>query len=239
MTTPASAFLAAFNDIESHLRASLNARNSDGFTWMVRLAAKKNLVTEQQSRTLQEFAELRNAIVHGDFEHGLAIADPRPDTIREIELIRDSLIRPALAIDILGPKGVQTLKPTSSIMSALKLIKNSTISQFPIYDGTTFVGLLTTNTIARWVANDLDDNSHLDAVTIADALAYAEHPERPEFFARDVTAATVISTFLQPGSSQFGIVTEHGNANEKPLRAIGRSDLSLLHEALTKTSRQS
>lgn len=238
MTSPAAQFLAAFNDIEAHLRTVLSARNSDGFTWMVRLAAKKKLITENQSRSLQEFAELRNAIVHGDFEDGHAIADPRADTIAHISAIRDAIISPLTALEVLGPKGVQTLKPSSSIMRALSIIRDTTISQFPLYDGDTFVGLLTTNTIARWVANDLDDNNHLDAVTIADALKYAEHAERPEFFPRNVTAAHVIATFLEPGSTQFGIITEHGKVDEKPLRVIGRSDLGILHRAVNNAPRQ-
>ncbi|QGU02128.1 CBS domain protein [Corynebacterium kalinowskii] len=233
--SPATQFLSAFNSIESHLRDALKAKNSDGFTWMVRLAAKKKIITEAQSRSLQEFAELRNAIVHGDFSDGHAIADPRPDTITHIESIRDAIVAPVTVLDVVGAKDVQHLTPQSSILKALTLIRDSTISQFPLYEGGKFVGLLTTNTIARWVANDLDDNNHLDAVTIADALKYAEHAEHVEFFPRDVTAAHAVATFMQPGSAQFAIITENGRPHEKPLRAVGRSDLALLHQALIST----
>lgn len=236
MTSPATSFLSAFNSIEAHLRDVLHAKNSDGFTWMVRIAAKKRLITEQQSRTLQEFAELRNAIVHGEFRDGRAIADPRPDTIAEIERIRDAIIAPVSVLQVLGAKNVEYLSPETSIMQALKVIRDTTISQFPLYHDGRFIGLLTTNTIARWVANDLDDNNHLDAVTVADAFKYAEHEERVEFFPRTVTAAQAVATLMQPGSAQFAIITENGRPHESPLRAIGRSDLALLHQALIATS---
>lgn len=232
MTSPATNFLSAFNAIEGHLRDILKARNSDGFTWMVRLAAKKNMITEDQSRTLQEYAELRNAIVHGEFHNGQVIADPRPETVATIEALRDAIVAPPTAMDVLGPLPVKTLSPDDSITSALKMIAKSTISQFPVYRGGRFEGLLTTNTIARWVANDLDDNGHLDAVTVADAMKFAEHAERVEFLPRDITAARAVSTLMQPGSAQFALITASGRPHEKPLRAIGRSDLALLHQAL-------
>ncbi|MEJ5927159.1 CBS domain-containing protein [Corynebacterium sp. H128] len=232
MTSRATTFLAFFNDIEAHLRTTLKAKNSDGFAWMVRLAARKQLVTEQQSNILQECAELRNAIVHGSFVDGEPIADPREDAISTLSAIRDALVAPVTALQILGPKPVQHLSPTDSILEALRLIQQSNISQFPLYHDGKFAGLLTTNTIARWVANDLDDDNRLDAKTVADALKYAEHSEHVEFFSRDTSATSAVAKLMHPDSAQFGLITETGRPHETPLRAIGRSDLSLLHAAL-------
>lgn len=181
MSSPARSFLAAFNSIEQHLRSTLKARNSDGFSWMVRLANQKRLLTDAHCRDLLQFAELRNAIVHGELFDGQPIAEPHPQIIQRIEAIRDALVSPALAIEILGPKPVEILRPDSSITRALSLIRDTTISQFPVYRGERFVGLLTTNTVARWVANNLDDNGHLDAATVADVITYAEHTESVEF----------------------------------------------------------
>ena len=43
-------------------------------------------------------------------------------------------------------------------MEAFNVIKDKDFSQIPIYDEGRFTALLTTNTIARWVAGDLSDN---------------------------------------------------------------------------------
>ena len=60
-------FLAAFNAIEGFLRDALGAKKSDSFAWMARLAAKRGVLTHDQAETLQEYAELRNAISHGEY----------------------------------------------------------------------------------------------------------------------------------------------------------------------------
>ena len=74
-------FLAAFNSIEKFLRSELDAKRSDSFSWMARLAAEKGIITLEQSETLQEFADLRNAISHGEYDNLRPIAEPLPETV--------------------------------------------------------------------------------------------------------------------------------------------------------------
>lgn len=230
-TSPATAFLAAFNAIESHLRNALNARNSDSFSWMVRQAAQRRIMTERQSRTLLDYAELRNAIVHGEFDDGQPIADPREQTITTIEAIRDSLLHPPSALTVLGPLPVRTVGPEDTIADVLELVRTTQFTQFSVYQGRRFHGLLSARTLTRWVANDYTDNGTLDAMTVTDVLRYASNSEAVEFLPRNVSATTALLTLLSPGSIQFALITENGHQHETPLRVIGRSDLPTLHAA--------
>src|SRR5690625_7423017 len=60
-------FLAAFNDIETHLRIALDAKRSDSFWWMVDRAVDKHLLSRQQGEVLKDYGNLRNAISHGRY----------------------------------------------------------------------------------------------------------------------------------------------------------------------------
>lgn len=230
-------FLAAFNDIESHLREALGAKKSDSFRWMVGQAHKRHLISEDQAADLREFGDLRNAISHGRYTDDLRpIAEPMPETVTEIEHIRDILRDPPLALSVLGPQEVRTFSPTAAIGSVLKVIRETQISQFPVYDNGTSVDLLTTNTIARWVAADLDDNDHLDARSVAEVLRYAESTDRAVFLPRDVTAQATLDAMTTPAKDgtlpRAGLITEAGRKDQRPIRVIGGSDIAVLMEAV-------
>lgn len=227
-TDLAITFLAAFNDIEAHLRVKLNAKRSDGFRWMVRLAEKKHLISSTQAEALDAFAELRNAISHGPYNNLKPIADPRHDTVATIQHIRNLLLDPPRALEKLPHQHVRSLMLDQSINDALSIIRSTEISQFPIYDGPTYVALLTTNTIARWVAADLQDNSRLDARTIREVLDYAESSDTAVFLPRTATAQEVIDIMTGPDLPWSVIVTEHGKSNQTPLRIISGRDMRAL-----------
>lgn len=81
---------------------------------------------------------------------------------------------------------------------ALEVVHTTEISQFPIYKGTEYVALLTTNTIARWVASDLHDNAQLDARSIKEVLDYAESSDTAVFLPRTSTAQEIIDIMTGP-----------------------------------------
>lgn len=230
-------FLAAFNEIEQFLRQELAAKKSDGFSWMVRLAQRKHLIREDHSEALQAFADLRNAISHGTYRENRPIAEPLPETVEEISRIRDLLLDPPLALSILGPHAVRSFAPGDDIREALAIIRTTRISQFPVYEDGIFRALLTTNTIARWVAADLDDNDHLDARKVQEVLEYAEDNDFAVFLPRTATAQEVVDELTTPARDgslpRAALLTEHGRTNQKALRVVGGSDVAALLEAIT------
>lgn len=229
-------FLAAFNEIEQFLRQELNAKKSDGFSWMVRQAQRRHLVRTDHAEALQAFADLRNAISHGTYRENQPIAEPLAETVEEISRIRDLLLDPPLALGILGPHAVRSFAPGDDIREALGIIRTTRISQFPVYESGTFRALLTTNTIARWVAADLDDNDHLDGRTVREVLEYAEDNDFAVFLPRTATAQEVVDELTTPARDgslpRAALLTEHGRANQKPLRVVGGSDMAALLDAI-------
>ncbi|MEY8577650.1 CBS domain-containing protein [Corynebacteriaceae bacterium 6-324] len=230
-------FLSAFNDIETHLRIVLEAKRSDSFWWMVDRAVDKHLLSRRQGEVLKDYGNLRNAISHGRYNDGEPIAEPHPVVVKDIEMLRGLLIDPPSALSILQPTNVVSLSPNSPVADALKVIREEGFAQIPIYEENKFVQLLTTNTISRWVANDLADNNALDARTIQDVLGMVTKTDQAVFLARDISAQEAVDALISPDKEgrlpYAAIVTESGERNQKPLRIITTSDLAVLIDSLS------
>lgn len=235
-TNRAVPFLAAFNAIEKFLRDQLDAKKSDSFTWMARQAAKQGVLTLKQSDVLQEFADLRNAISHGEYDDLRPIAEPLPETVAQIERLRDALLAPTLALDVIEHQRVFSFDPSSDIHEPLEIIATKGITQFPVYEAGACVGLLTTNAIARWVAAELRDDDTIATATIADVLAHSGKLDQPIFLPRSVTAAAAVealSTPLPTGAvPRLAIITEHGKSTQKPISVLGATDIPSLAQAV-------
>ncbi|MBA1837037.1 CBS domain-containing protein [Corynebacterium sp. zg912] len=235
-TNRAVPFLAAFNAIEKFLRDQLDAKKSDSFTWMTRLAAKRGILTSDQSDTLREFADLRNAISHGEYEDLRPIAEPLPETVAQIERLRDELLAPTLALEVIEHQRVISFSPSSDIHEPLAMIAAKGITQFPVYDDGKCVGLLTTNAIARWVAAELRDDDTIATATIADVLAHSGKLDQPIFLHRTVTAAAAVealSTPLPTGAvPRLAIITEHGKPTQRPISVLAATDIPTLAQAM-------
>ena len=228
-------FLAAFNAIESHLRSELDAKRSDSFTWMVGIASKKGIVSRDQAETLREFADLRNAISHGEYDNLRPIAEPLPETVQTIEQLRDAILSPALALDVVAQERVITFAPSTDIHEPLRAIAEQGLSQFPVYDDGKCVGLLTTNAIARWVAAELTDDDRIPATTVRDVLLHSGKLDQHVFLPRTVTAARAVDALSTPLKSgavpRLAIITEHGKATQRPIAVLGASDIPALTQA--------
>lgn len=235
-TNRAVPFLAAFNDIEAFLRNALDAKKTDSFNWMVSKAERNHVLTPAQANDLKEFAGLRNAISHGEYQNYRPIAEPLPETVDEIEHIRDQLLHPPVAMEVIGHQKVITFGPDDDVNVALRAIRDTGISQFPIYEGKQFVGMLTTNTIARWLASEINDDDTLTNKGIHHLLTFNERKDQAVFLPREASATEVIAALTSPAAHhtlpRLVIITEHGHNNQQPLCVITPSNLPALFDAV-------
>lgn len=225
-------FLAAFNAIESFLRAELEAKKSDGFSWMARTAAKKGIITREQSETLKEYADLRNAISHGEYEDFRPIAEPLQETVDDIERLRDQIIRPSRAMEVIAQEQIVTFSPDDDIHDVLATITSTGLTQFPIYAEGQCVGLLTTNAVARWVAAELGEDDRIHPASVGELLEHSGRLDQPVFLPRSITAAGAVEALTTPLDSgavpRLAIITEHGKPSQKPLAVLGATDIPTL-----------
>ena len=132
-------------------------------------------------------------------------------------------------MEVVGPQKVITFTPSDDIHAPLRALRETDISQFPVYESGKCVGLLTTNAIARWVAADLGEDDMLDAKTVREALRYSEKQDQAVFLPRSTTAAGAIAALTTPLADgalpRLAIITEHGAATQKPLAVATASDI--------------
>ena len=168
-------FMSAFNEIEEYLRRSLNEPEHVEFAHLARRFADRQRLTRAQRDALSAFSSLRNAIAHGRYFDGHSIADPVPDVVEDIERLRGLIMRPPTAMGAVSRETVRIVRPESPLVSALELVRAFDYSQLPVYDKGRNVGLLTTNAIARWLAEQLGGEVGLaEGVPISEVMQYAE-----------------------------------------------------------------
>ena len=148
--TAGERFLDAFAAIERLLRQKAGAGREVRFFALIGTVAARDPAVRRFAVDLREYADLRNAIVHerGD---GHLIAEPHESTVGRIEEIRSLLERPPqLTNSFHGP--VQVVDPSDPVGTAAQQMRAGDFSQLPVYKGPAFIGLLTAETVTRWLA---------------------------------------------------------------------------------------
>jgi hypothetical protein len=233
--TNAAKFLDAYNTLESGLRSLVQMDRYASFAAVAAAAARQSPVVRRHLNDLREFAELRNAIVH-DAHPGGPIAEPSTWATEYFCDIREKVLAPPTVQHFVGRHTVVTLEPSQPIGPALILMAKQAFSQVPIYRlgnrGTlAFVGLLTSNTVARWlgahVENDLVSLAETD---IAAVLQHTEDVAHVDFVPRAMSLAEVLERFqrrqLEGHRLEAIIVTEGGQQNQAPLAILTTEDLT-------------
>ncbi|MEE1940791.1 CBS domain-containing protein [Streptomyces sp. TRM 70361] len=235
---PYDLFMSAFNDIEAHLRQSLYREEDryQGFRAMLDeyQAKRGRRLNPRQYRELLPLAELRNALTHGRHLNDQPLAEPTEAAVAAVRRLRDELLGPKLVLAALGQRGRPvTVAPGESVRRVLEKMYENDFSQVPVYDGSAYVGLLTTNTVARWVADQMRRHDGLaEDAPVQEALRFSEGIERVEHLSRGTTAPEVVwrfATAAEEGRPLTAvIITHNGKPTEAPLGIAVADDLARL-----------
>lgn len=226
-------FMKAFIDIENHFRAELGAKKHVGFAELARRYVATNDLPVQHQTALLAFARLRNAISHELYRDGLPVADPRLEVVEQIEQLRNLYVTPRTAMSILEPREVCSVSPGQPISAALDYVRLFDYSQIPVYDGDNYIGILTTNACARWLAAQLTADDGLSKTeTVAHILKFTEEHERAQHVPQSITAVEAVHRLSKGGQEGKPltalIITYSGRPTEKPLRVVVDDDLPAL-----------
>lgn len=139
-------------------------------------------VVRHHQRTLKLLVDLRNTIQHHAVRGGVPVADPREDAVEALEKIADQVERhPPIGHFAHPPK---VLAVSDSLRSAAETVVECDLSQLPVYDGDRYVGMFTTNAMARWLGASIGVHDGVllaENVTVEDVLEYVEPHEKPLF----------------------------------------------------------
>jgi len=233
-------FLNAFAAIEKHLRTQLRVDRSVPFYRLVDEAALRSPVVRRHMDDLKEFADLRNAIVH-ERKGNEAIAEPHGSVTTDLERLAEVIGNPPRVLPAFQ-KVVQTVSQDARIVDALKYVYPRNLSQVPVTSGQRTVGLLTTNTLSRWLASQASVGlADLTEHTIEDALAYTEHQGNWMLVSRHTQLADVVDEFDRAEAAgrrlDAVLITNAGKATEQLLGIITIHDMPKLLRQLSPKRR--
>lgn len=222
-------FINSFNRIERALRNLTNSDNYVTFSELVAKGNKKEAIVRRFKVDLLEFSELRNAIVHQRTSPDLVIAEPHLSIVEKIEQIEEEISRPKKVFPKFE-RSVACFTVYDSLEQVLDSMKMNRYSQFPIYDQGEFKGLLTTNGISNWLAENIpEDIISIKETTVAEVLRCEENKANFKFISRDTTiyeAEELFKEGLTQGSKiEALLITHNGRETESLLGIITSWDI--------------
>lgn len=212
MGDQANKFLAAFNRIEKWMRDEIDVPNNMGFSEIVRRLSKRHdLLVRRYQDDLIEIAQLRNAIVHDRISPDFVIAEPNEWVIKKLEKIEMDLTRPEKVIPRFK-KHVTGFDKNTTLTSILTIIAEKRYSQFPIYDGGKFLGLVTAHGLGIWMAmQDHDTSIRINGQTIQVVLESDRKRNNYRFINEDTHVFQAIELFLKDPTIEALLITKDGN----------------------------
>jgi len=197
----ANRFLDAFNGIEHVLRERIAADRGLRFYDLVDRVASSNSAVAAFALDLKQYADLRNAIVHGRGD-GRPIADPYPDTVNSIEHIRALLESPPRLTECIVVSRVETCTADTPVLAAAKVMKYGDFSQMPVLDGATPYALLTAETVTRFLAELAPDRiGEIASATVSEVLPFAEFGDNWATAGTDATVFDAIDLFRRASTA--------------------------------------
>jgi predicted transcriptional regulator len=232
-----------FNRVESNLRERLRLGEEvwKDFTDLVNECfPRAEEETRVKGNRLKACGRLRNALVHRRRRSYQYVAIPTRETLRQLEECYFELVGAGLATENF-PNQVETIQPDQTLAYVLDRIRQKDFSQFPVYDGQVFVGLLTENGIIRWLADNLFlgqpkvefnevkvEQVFLDRTLVRDLLNMEETTENVMFEQATITVEEVRRLFAMNELLEAALITRTGKPNEGLLAIATRWDVAAM-----------
>lgn len=235
--SPYDQFTAAFNDVEAYLHRNLYGSQDIVVPFKKMLeqfrAKRSRKLLPKTHEELLVLAELRNALTHGRMVNDQRLAEPTATAVDAMRRVRDQFLDPPTVLTVVEQGKPLIIEPDSSVRQALDLMYEHDFSQLPVYQRDTYVGLLTTNTVARWMAAQMRAYDGLaEDVPVEQALRFRENDELVEHAARTTTTTEAMQSFVigaERGRPLTALIISHaGKPDQRPLAIIVAADLPLL-----------
>jgi predicted transcriptional regulator len=219
-------FISAFNALDLHLQGILGLDSGASFRSMVDQYAGRHKWFRDVEQ-MRIFASLRNVIVHDKIEPYQYPCVPTPEIVECIESILERVAHPERAIPAFR-REVVTVRPDDSLSSVLRLIHHLEYSQFPVRgEDHRFAGLLTENTITRWLARTTSTAISLiefDEVLVRTVLTHSARRTNYQFMSTEAPVEEIVFLFQQNLYLEAVLITPRGREDEPLSGIVTRGD---------------
>lgn len=225
----AERFIVAFNKIEKYFDREIDDTRYVPFFRAVLRLKKTNAIVNKYHNDLMEYSELRNAIVHERTEMNYTIADPHIEVVESIEKIAEELTAPKLVIPIFQ-RELKVIQEDLSIKDLLALVRETNYTQFPVYKGEKFRGLITDKRIFEWLVHELNGDFEVVLKTpVSELIAGRQGEIYYRFIPRSMNIYEAEEIFLETFKKHDGVdallITENGKPHEVLLGIMTPRDL--------------
>lgn len=227
----ADIFLDYYNKIDKHLIKSEGSLPQTCYSQKVKQST--NRVVQYYKEELITLGELRNAIVHNPKIGGQPIAEPHPSTVERIRKLYEEItappkVFPKFCCNVLGAR------EEDYINEILIKMKENSFSQFPVYnEQDAVVELINSNTIARWLSNNLDKRGGVLAVNVKvkDLIPEIEHTKNYGFIKKQASIYHAYDMFIEciqkkKRNLDALFITENGKSNKSIIGLITIQDIA-------------
>ncbi len=215
-------YLTTFSEIETHLA---RAAAADGYlspVALVRRLERTNRAVRVHADDICKFAELRNVLVH-ERRNGKVLAQPTDETVADIKKIAQALNNPPRVIPLFD-REVVSLEKHAPIGAAVSIMRKLSLSQIPITSGSEIVGLLTAETVARWLAAELSEEIvSLTETAIEAVLPHAESDDQHKVLAPRASlydALQLFEDYSKSGKNLHAILVTNNGKQVMPILGI-------------------
>ncbi|PKM63678.1 MAG: hypothetical protein CVU96_06655 [Firmicutes bacterium HGW-Firmicutes-20] len=225
-------FIEAYNKIEIEMERRMKIDRHIGFSERVRRLAGYDPFFKRYRRVLEEFADLRNAIIHERID-GEVIAEPHEKVVLQFEHIAQLLTQPTLIKEKYLCK-VDVCFGDEKVVDIARHMISKSFSQLPVYDRShRFIGMLTTDTMMRY---QIIQNKGLEDVNVLDVLPVGKDVQRVAFLSPEHSLLDVADLFEQAmgkGSKLYVVlITKQAKRDHLPLGIITVHELPEIYEQI-------
>jgi len=221
-------FLNEFCAIERYLKDLSGQKNDPPFSSVLKDAAKKNKVVNRYLSELKAFAQLRNLLSHERYDNEY-LAKPSETIILGIRKIHKKIVAQPLLYSLCR-KNILTFEGTNKIQDVVVAMRKYNFSQVPILNQQQIYGVLSANTISRWLGSDQTDDIVCTSETnVNDVMSHQEYTDNYVILSRSDTFGKAIAKFDKYSSQGKQLdaifITESGLKNQKILGIVTLSDI--------------
>lgn len=223
-------FISLFKKLERLAAKESSLSRDTAFSNMLAKLSKGNNIFSFYKDDLQQFAKLRNAIVHDSVSDDRAIAEPHDEVILKLEKIVGKIENPPKVYPEFRAN-IETVDVGAQISDALDRFYKGNYSQLPVVEHEKFINLLTTDAVARWIAANKDEGGYLlEDVAVREVLPYKEFQENYRFLSRSSTLIEALKIFKEVDYKERPLdailITNDGKREQKLMGIITHYDVS-------------
>jgi predicted transcriptional regulator len=225
-------FIEAYNKIEIEMERRMKIDRRIGFSERVRRLAGHDSFFKRYRRVLEEFADLRNAIIHERID-GEVIAEPHEKVVLQFEHIAQLLTQPTLIKEKYLCK-VDVCFADEMVLNVARQMISKSYSQLPVYNREyQFVGILTTDAMMRY---QVLNNRNLEGVSIGEVLPVGKDVQRVAFLSPEHSLIDVVEMFEQAMGKGIKLyvvlITKQAKRDHLPLGIITVHELPEIYDQI-------